>query len=52
MKKVLLSLLSVIVLLVLFVVCAYAMKWTKIAILMELKTKLLAKKNKTKMKKK
>ena len=30
MKKVLLSLLSVIVLLVLFVVCAYAMKWTKI----------------------
>ena len=30
MKKVLLSLLSVIVLLVLFVVCAYAMKWTNI----------------------
>ena len=30
MKKVLLTILSVIVLLVLFVVCAYAMKWTKI----------------------
>lgn len=30
MKKVLLTILSVIVLLVLFIVCAYAMKWTKI----------------------
>ena len=30
MKKVLLAILSVIVLLVLFIVCAYAMKWTKI----------------------
>ena len=30
MKKILLALFSVIVLLVLFVVCAYAMKWTKI----------------------
>ena len=30
MKKVLLTILSVIVLLVLFIVCAYTMKWTKI----------------------
>ena len=30
MKKVLLAILSVIILLVLFIVCAYAMKWTKI----------------------
>lgn len=49
MKKVLLSLLSVIVLLVLFVVCAYAMKWTKITSITDgIKDQIIGKKEEKK----